>query len=280
STAYLVIAYFVLVRPLPALAALPVAHFKHERLHFVVIALVAALLLRQWLVLVAGVALAAAEFLAYPALTWVLVLGSAATLALAVTGRRAGPALLAYGTTVGLVLAVSASASLERLRVQYFRNVGKTDNTSTRETLLRIGWNRFVQRPVFGDRFTEDIAVPSTVTGPYRLVPVHNDYLQMAMSGGAVGGAMFLVWCLGAVGLGAWLVRDLRRRGLPDHARLALVAACGLVAMLVSAAFNPIVVNAANSLVLAVLYTVLASTYLVTRRDRGPAALAEPVRAR
>ncbi len=109
------------------------------------------------------------------------------------------------------------------------------------------------------------------MTGPFRRVPVHNDFLQMAISGGGIGGLLFVVWSVAAIGTAVWLVRKLRAAERNEHAALALVATVGLLAMFVTAMFNPILIDARNSIVLALLYTVLASLALQRRRAAQPA---------
>jgi hypothetical protein len=256
SFGYVILSYLVLVR---GWSGLPVEDFKHETLYFVAMALVSAFLLRKWLILLVIVVLSAAAFLAYPALTWLVVLGATALLGVGVTGRRIGPVMIAIGAVTAALATVWASTSLDQLRIDYFSSVGKTDNTSTREFLLRRGVDRFLDSPVVGDSFTGDISVPSTVTGSFRLVPVHNDYLQAAMSGGALGAGLLIVWCAASIWLGVWLTRNLRGRGLHEHAALALVTTIGIAGMLVTAIFNPVLFDARNSLLLGLLHFVLAS---------------------
>lgn len=262
STAYAAISYFVLVQ---GWTGLPIDDFKHTRVYFVAMGLVAAWLLRRWLVLTVIVALTVPAFWAYPALTFVLVLVVASVTVLA-TARRTGPLILASCSALAGLFVALSSTSLTTLRVDYFKQVGKIDNTGTRETLLRIGLDRFSKSPVIGDSFTRDISVPSDVTGPFRRVPVHNDFLQMAISGGWIGGLLFAGWSIAAIGMAIWLVRSLRAAGRDDHAALALVATVGLICMFVTALFNPILIDARNSIVLSLLYTVLVALALHHRQ--------------
>lgn len=261
-TAYAVISYLVLVQ---GWSGLPSDDFKHTHVYFVAMGLVAAWLLRRWIVLTVLVALSIPAFLAYPGLTFVLVLGGASGAVLA-TARRVGPMILAVGAALAGLFFTLGSASITALRIDYFRQVGKIDNTGTRETLLRTGLDRFWKSPVVGDSFTRDITVPSNVTGSIDRVPVHNDFLQMAISGGGIAGLLFVIWSIAAMAMAVLLVRNLRAAGRHDHAALALVATVGLIAMFVTALFNPIMIDARNSTVLALLYTMLASLALQHQR--------------
>jgi O-antigen ligase len=185
--------------------------------------------------------------------------------------RRWGPMLLGFGGLVVVVVGSLASLTVAQLRVGYFSSVGKTDNTATREVLWRAGAERFLDSPIVGDSFTRDIAVPSTVTGASRLVPVHNDYLQLAMSGGILGTALFLAWCLATIVVGIRLVRGLRERGLTEQAALALVVTAGIVSMLATALFNPVLIDARSSLLLGLLHYILASLRLTAPGRSCPA---------
>jgi hypothetical protein len=256
SCAYLAVAHAVLVQ---GWDVLPVRDFKHETLHFVAMALVGAAVLRRRIVLGFAALLAAIQFLAYPALTWVVVASATAALCASTAGRRVGPLMVGVLATTAAALLVFTSISLGELRARYFAAVGKVDNTSTRETLLRTGLARYLESPVFGSSMTENIAVPSRVTGVSRLVPVHNDYFQMAISGGAVAAALLVFWAIATVAMSVRLVRRFRQLRMPEHAHLALIAATGVVGVLVTASFNPVLFDTRTSLLLGLLHLVLAS---------------------
>lgn len=260
SCAYVALAHAVLVQ---GWDVLPVRDFKHETLHFVAMALVGAAVLRRWILLGCVALLAVIHFLAYPALTWVVVASAATALCVATAGRRVGPLMVGVLATTAAAVLVLTSLSLGELRARYFAAVGKVDNTSTRETLLRTGLARYLESPVFGNSMTDNIAVPSRVTGVSRLVPVHNDYFQMAISGGAVAAALLVFWAIATVVMGVRLVRRFRQLGLREHAHLALIAATGVVGVLVTAVFNPVLFDTRTSLLLALLHLVLASLHRV-----------------
>jgi hypothetical protein len=237
------------------LDVLPPNDFKHSRVFLTCFAVVGLALSGQKLLSVLVVAMGIGTFLAYPALTVALAAVVGVTLLVCVRYRWA-PLLLLPILILFVAYAVSNLASA---RVEYFSYVGKTDNTPARQALLETGLVRFYESPVVGDGFTKNLSVESSLTGPYTQVPVHNDYLELAMSGGLIGAGLFCTWAALTLFSAYRCAVHAARLELKRIHALAVTVLVGVATLLLSALVNPVLNDTSNSFVLAVLSVVLSA---------------------
>jgi hypothetical protein len=248
---------------LTRLGMLPAAQIdvlNHEKAFVVVMAVTAAVAARDRLLVLLSVAAAVFAFAAYPAATYVVVaLVAVGTLLL--VRWAPGPvtrAWLAGAVMVGTVVAVLHVDQLIALSDSYFRFVGKTDNGNTRAALYRAALDR-LDSPLFSKLFAGDITVVGNLSGTDRVVPVHNDYLSLALGGGLVGAALLLAVFLFANGLA---LRTLAAVEDPWHRRTVVVLLAAVNGAAVSAFANPIFMNPGAS---ALTFAVLAALTAVCR---------------
>jgi hypothetical protein len=258
-----VCALFAVCSGLARMGVLPETHIEvlnHEKAFLVVLGIAAAVSARDRLLVLATVGAAVFAFIQYPAATYPLAVAVAlGTFVLVRWAPRPGlRVLLAGGVMVTATLAVAYIDDLIRLTASYFRLVGKTNNGSTRAALYRAALDSF-DSPVFGSLFTGDITVVGTLSGENQVVPVHNDYLSIALGGGVVAAAMLLGLFLLANGM---VLRSLPDLVDPMQRRTAVILLAAVNAAAVSAFANPIFMNPGAS---AVTYALLAALMAVCR---------------
>ena len=258
-----VCALFAVCSGLARMGVLPETHIEvlnHEKAFLVVLGIAAAVSARDRLLVLATVGAAVFAFIQYPAATYPLAVAVAlGTFVLVRCAPRPGlRVLLAGGVMVTATLAVAYIDDLIRLTASYFRLVGKTNNGSTRAALYRAALDSF-DSPVFGSLFTGDITVVGTLSGENQVVPVHNDYLSIALGGGVVAAAMLLGLFLLANGM---VLRSLPDLVDPMQRRTAVILLAAVNAAAVSAFANPIFMNPGAS---AVTYALLAALMAVCR---------------
>lgn len=243
--------------------------FLHTRAFFIAMALAGAFFLRRWPLFCLLSAGTIGIFLGYPALTYVLVGVTALGVGLIGVLRR-WSALIATVVVLGAVLVVLPfGTNITATRTSYFESVGKLDNTRARDELLSLGLAQVGERPFFGTGFTSNLSVvpPFGYTGPYRTVPVHNDYVQFAMGGGVIGASLLVLWLLLSLISGIRLSRRAQAENRPDEGRLTLLLTIGIATICITAFFNPILIDAQNSFCLAVIYDLSASLALSRERQ-------------
>lgn len=223
-------------------------HFHHHTSFLLVAGAVLTTVTKKWMELGLVSIAIVVTYLNYPALSYLLgfVVAGISILAFYLTRVQTYVVL-----SSAVALCVVVVTNIDRFMVSvsgYFTSVGKADNSETREALLEIGLRKFAERPWFGSWFTEDIAIfaPGGITGKFKYIPVHNDYLQLAIGGGAIYVVAF-VGCMMAV-----LIRGMRTvsfRTAPAHDRVILVVSMSAIAsMLVLCSVNPILIDARTGL--------------------------------
>ena len=254
--------------------------FLHTRTYWAAVAVTGAFLLRRWALFAAACALTAVHFTYYPALTYALVVAAGlatvvlcrsrlGTGVLLVGGVASGSAILLLGMTIGEVRSV------------YFRAVGKTDNSPARDALLEIGLDRFRARPWTGSFFTSDISVPVPphISGVSR-TPLHDDFLQFGVGGGVF--ALLAAVCL-AVGIAVLAVRAGRQmyaEGRDAEGNLVTLLAVAHVGLYVTAAFNPVLIDASAALLTGLVLDLILTISALSRRSvAAPETERELVRA-
>jgi hypothetical protein len=275
-----VCALFAVFSGLARMGVLPETHvdvLNHEKAFLVVLGIAAAISVRDRLLVVCTVGAAVFAFVQYPAATYPLAVAVAlGTVVLVRWAPRSGlRSVLAVVVMATTALAVAYIDDLIRLTAPYFRLVGKIDNGDTRAALYRAALDSF-DSPLFGSMFTGDITVVGTLSGENQVVPVHNDYLSIALGGGVVAAALLLGLFLLANGM---VLRSLPDLVDPLQRRTAVILLGAVNAAGVSAFANPIFMNPGSS---AVTYALLGALVAACRRPpvapwRDDAASADPV---
>lgn len=266
-----VCALFAVFSGLARMGVLPETHvdvLNHEKAFLVVLGIAAAVSARDRMLVVCTAGAAVFAFVQYPAATYPLAAAVAVgTLLLARWAPCSGlRVVLAAGVMVSTAMAVAYIDALIRLTASYFRLVGKTDNGSTRAALYRAALDSF-DSPVFGSLFTGDITVVGTLSGENQVVPVHNDYLSIALGGGVVAAAFLVGLFLLANGM---VLRSLPDLVDPLQRRTAVILLGAVNAAAVSAFANPIFMNPGSSALTYALLAALVAACRVPPNDRAP----------
>jgi hypothetical protein len=230
--------------------------FLHQNSFLMVPGLLVSIFQRRLMSTAIILAGAIAIFISYPALTFVLVASTVLIiLSFHVFGGRVQLAALMLSIAT-IVVALSANTSIEALRTGYFRAVGKNDNSHTREVLFKIGLHELQEHPFLGTMFINNISVPAPpeIIGNIAAVPLHDDYLQIAVGGGVAYAVAFF-------GAAFWLVarghgRNRISRCSTPQALLAMSAYSCCTAMFVICVANPILVATSGSWVLAIMLSI------------------------
>jgi hypothetical protein len=222
---------------------LSVVAYSKEKAFLLALAPMAAFVTRRWWFLSFEVAALIAIFVKEPFATFVVVLAAVA-LTNAVLSMRSralkATALTLLVVTVLFGFSLALRPSQDSLVAQYFKAVGKADNTPFRTALFTKGIEEVEKHPVLGTSFTGEIAIRTNFPGVARFAPAHNDFLQLAMAGGLAALALYLVW-VGATNRAAQRSYHLLvARDQPEAARLLRVLMTGFNAFLFSSLVNPL----------------------------------------
>jgi hypothetical protein len=222
--------------------------FSHEKAFLIVLAVACASAARsRWLIVLSLVG-ALVAFATYPAATYaVAALTGLLTFALVRwSPDRSTRTLLGVGAMAGVLWAVLHVDFLVGLTGTYFTTVGKTDNGSTRVALYQSALQQLSAEPVFAHLFTGDLTVATTLSGQSGVVlPIHNDYLGIAMSGGIVASALFLSVFMLANGYAIHAVKICGFSNTRGRAITALLSSVNTAAVIAFA--NPIFMNPETS---------------------------------
>jgi O-antigen ligase len=178
-------------------------------------------------------------FANYPAGTYLYAFAAYLALLLLIKVKeKPAKLLVASIAALGVVMAVFVLGGGGSVEQHYYEAVGKTDNTSTREVLWQAAMHDISQHPWFGSYFSGEASVRVSVGNLSPMVPPHNDYLNIALLGGWVGLALFV---LVVYFLASRLCEYLSPRGdASDERRLiGETALVGLVVFMMSIMFNP-----------------------------------------
>ena len=253
--------------------------FSHEKAFIVVLAVTATMAAgSRWLTAFSLLS-AVAAFATYPAATYV-VAGLIAVLTLVLvrwSPDRSTRTILGVGGMAGVLWAVLHVDTLVKFAANYFALVGKTDNGSTRATLYEIALRRLTEEPVFGRFFTGDLTVTTTLDGHSGVVlPVHNDYLGIALSGGVVAAALLLAVFMFANGCAIHALKTYDLSTMRGRAITALLASLNAAA--VTAFANPILMNPGASTTVYAIIFALVSLCVVSevKTPQTPESFAPP----
>ncbi len=244
-----------------------VGPFLHTRTYWAAVAVTGAFLLRRWALFALACVLTAVHFSYYPALTYALVVAVGIATVVLCRSRMGTGVLLVGGLASGAAILL-LGMSIGEARSVYFEAVGKTDNTPARDALLEIGLDMFRARPWTGSFFTSDISVPVPryIVGVSR-TPLHDDYLQFGVGGGLF--ALLAVVCL-AVGIAVLAVRCSRRmyaEGQEAEGNLVTLLAVAHVGLYVTAAFNPVLIDAGAALLTGLLVDLILTISTLSVRS-------------
>lgn len=243
------------------------AYYHHNKAFFLILAVSGAAALRKpWLVLVVA-GLSTVVFLANPAATYAAAVVAAILTVLYTTHRLGKAVAVAASIVCVFVLAVAYSSLTQTgnatLTNWYFSTVGKQDNTLTRLELARLAEQRIRQAPVFGSYFAGELSLTNVprdlVTTTSQRVEPHDDFLQMAMTGGFVGLGLYVSWIALANTEAIRRRRRLLDAGLPNQAALVRTLLIGFNASFAVAVFNPVVSESGLSATIGLFYALSMS---------------------
>jgi hypothetical protein len=239
---------------------LPLAVFNHEKAFLVVLGPMCAIAARSWWLSIVSAVAAVAAFVAYPAATY-------ATAVVVVLATCALPHLrLSSVVRVGLAVAISSGSLAAILYIDrviawtsfYFALVGKTDNGDTRLALYRTALAKIEASPVFSEFFSGSVTVVTTLSGRRNTVlPVHNDYLSIALGGGVAAALLLMMVLLFANGLALRAIRTVPSSS--PHRRAVVALQSGVNAAAVVAVANPVWMNPGSSTAVYALLLALIS---------------------
>jgi hypothetical protein len=227
---------------------LPLTVFNHEKAFIIALAVGCGIAARSlWLCAVSAVA-ATTAFLAYPAASYVVAIAVAL---LTVGLMRLKPNRV---HRISLAIALGSIGSYVAFNMKdiiawtadYFAAVGKVDNGSARLDLYRTAVDEIMLSPLFSKYFAGNVTVVITLSGrPNTVLPVHNDYLSVALGGGVV--AVLIMISILMLANGMALLAG-RRAGIASIERRAILALQGAMNAAAATAFaNPIFMNPGSS---------------------------------
>jgi O-antigen ligase len=155
--------------------------------------------------------------------------------------------------SVGATLFLNYKAFTE-IFSQYFVFVGKTNNSSFREILFRLGLKKVEEKPWFGSFFTDEVVVTTNAgRSSFSTLPAHNDFLTIAIGGGIIALAAFLM-IIYFVNTSTVLNYTSNQNQVHKRTTKALLISAN--SAFISMVANPILLNVGSSLVLfSILYT-------------------------
>jgi hypothetical protein len=222
--------------------------FSHEKAFLIVLAVASAWAAGSRSLTIFSLVCALVAFATYPAATYI-VAGLSGVLTLMLmrwSPDRSIRTILGVGGSVGVVWAVLHVDSLVRFAGTYFALVGKSDNGSTRAALYDSALQHLTDEPVFARFFTGDLTVATRLAGQSGVVlPIHNDYLGIALSGGIVAAALLLSVFMFANGCALHAVTYYGISSTRGRAITALLASLNAAA--VTAFANPVFMNPGTS---------------------------------
>jgi len=233
--------------------------FSHEKSFLMILAVASAVAARsRWLTVFSLVSVLFA-FATYPAATYVV--GGLAALLTVVLLRwspdqptRMGLGLVGMATVLWATVHVD---TLVRFTAPYFALVGKADNGSTRAELYESALRQLSGEPVFAHFFTSDLTLTAKLSGQGFVIPVHNDYLGVALSGGIVAAALLLSVFMSANGCAIQAVKACGISSTRGRAITALLASINAAA--VTAFANPVFMSPGSSMaVFAIIFALVS----------------------
>ena len=236
---------------------LSVVAYSKEKAFLLALAMAAAFATRRWWLLTFEGAAVVLIFLREPFATFVVVL-VAVVITNAVLSMRSkalkGVAFVLVTAAVLFGFSLALRPSQDSLVAQYFKMVGKADNTPFRTFLFTRGIEEVEKHPVLGTNFTGEVAIKTNFPGVARFAPAHNDFLQLAMAGGLCALALYLVWIFATNRAAQRSYHVLVARDQRQAAGLLRVLVTGYNAFLFSSLVNPLLAGVGTAVMFFLLY--------------------------
>jgi hypothetical protein len=267
---------FTLLAALQRLEVLSVASlsvFNHEKAFINVLALACAIAARSPILTGFAVAASAWVFTLYPAATYAV---AAAVMMLTYAlvkwrpGRTARGVIVAVGTPAALWVTIHFEDLMSWFN-GYFIYVGKIDNSAVRSGFYSQALMKIERHPWFSEWFTGNLTIVTDLSGRQNIVlPVHNDYLGLALGGGLVATGLLIVIfaLLNGLALEAAHYCSAERK----RAITALLGAVNVAA--VTSFANPVFMNPASSTAVWAIAAAVAGLSIGALRQRR---FAEPM---
>ena len=154
------------------------------------------------------------------------------------------------------------------------KNAVSSDNSSFREDVWNIGLQEFRLSPYYGSFFTKGAAydygrkLTSEATGDLldsTFVPLHNDYLEFLVSGGALWGFLFAASFFGILHMAMRNATLARRYRLLDHMKYNQLLSTSLVCAMLCMVVNPVINNPLSGLLVYALLSLIIMEHLHLR---------------
>ena len=240
---------------------LSVIAYSKEKAFLLAMAVVAAFVTRRWWLFTFEVAAVVLIFVSEPFATFVVVL-VACVITNGVLSMRSGAlkgvAFALVTATVLFGFSLALRPSQDSLVAQYFKMVGKADNTPFRTFLFTRGIEEVEKHPVLGTNFTGEVAIKTNFPGVARFAPAHNDFLQLAMAGGLCALGLYLVWIVATNRAAQRSYHVLVARDQRQAADLLRVLLTAYNAFLFSSLVNPLLAGVGTAVMFFLLYATMS----------------------
>jgi hypothetical protein len=240
---------------------LSVIAYSKEKAFLLALAMLAAFVTRRWWLLTLEVAAVAVIFVSEPFATFVVVLVAVVITNVVLSMRSQalkGVALALLTTTVVVGFSLALRPSQDSLVAQYFKLVGKADNTPFRTFLFTRGIEEVEKHPILGTNFTGEVAIRTTFPGVARFAPAHNDFLQLTMAGGLCALGLYLVWIIATNRSAQRSYHVLVARDQRQAANLLRVLVTAYNAFLFSSLVNPLLAGVGTAVMFFLVYAAMS----------------------
>jgi hypothetical protein len=240
---------------------LSVIAYSKEKAFLLALAMLAAFVTRRWWLLTLEVAAVAVIFVSEPFATFVVVLVAVVITNVVLSMRSQalkGVALALLTTTVVVGFSLALRPSQDSLVAQYFKLVGKADNTPFRTFLFTRGIEEVEKHPILGTNFTGEVAIKTTFPGVARFAPAHNDFLQLTMAGGLCALGLYLVWIIATNRSAQRSYHVLVARDQRQAANLLRVLVTAYNAFLFSSLVNPLLAGVGTAVMFFLVYAAMS----------------------
>jgi hypothetical protein len=249
--------------------------FSHEKSFVITLGLLLSIAIKSKILISLNALLILISFALYPAAT--LPIGFLVAFGTYFVANRRKNSFLRVMMLVSYFLVVFASIFSSKiifsLSSSYFTLVGKANNSQYRTSLINAALIEIEKNPVFGTFFRGSATVQATVLGnkTYQL-PVHNDYITLALCGGIFFLLLFLSIPI-YINLKIFrLISSLQNISIQRRILIAFLASINVA--FASSFANPILINPANSTILYCLIACVISL-ISSQNQRDPYSISE-----
>lgn len=240
---------------------LSVIAYSKEKAFLLALAMLAAFVTRRWWLFTLEAAAVTVIFLREPFATFVVAFVAVVITNVVLSMRSRALKGVAFALVTATVLfgfSLALRPSQDSLVAQYFKMVGKADNTPFRTFLFTRGIEEVEKHPVLGTNFTGEVAIKTNFPGVARFAPAHNDFLQLAMAGGLCALGLYLVWTLATNRAAQRSYHVLVARDQRQAADLLRVLVTGYNAFLFSSLVNPLLAGVGTAVMFFLLYAAMS----------------------